>query len=116
MKKVKYKTTTSFGALGKGIIIDAYMICNDLGDDDKALIYHPKNEKENFNCSSLEFCYFNHRSKAYESCGKDSYINITSQADKIFIKKASPSKEEVSKEKLKSKLLKIKNIVKDTDI
>lgn len=77
MKKVKYKITTSFANLEMGQIVDAYILSNNCGDEDRKLLYHPKQDPDS--CSCLEICSF--IDGYWVSLSPNSFVNLSAKED-----------------------------------
>ncbi|SRR5258708_17557797 len=85
MKKVKYKITDTFGNRNIGEIIDAFIIANDSGSDDRVLLYHPAGDK--YECASLEMCrrMYNKTLGDYYVTAKLTWINLTKKAEQFVV-------------------------------
>jgi hypothetical protein len=88
------------------------MVCNDYGNNNQALIYHPK---QKYGCSSLEFCEFDHKRQVYVRISKNDYywLNLTKQADRSFQSFHKKEIKEINYNNMEKKLKKIKKIVSD---
>lgn len=90
IKEVLYRVTTDFGDSAIGSFRSAYLV----GGDDQyngVLLFHPR-EKSSY-CASIEFCKIRprgtqtlHGHKVFVSVGKESYVNLTNDQEKEYMR------------------------------